>query len=259
MSPPDRKRATALHYEGGHGAPKVVATGQGLIAERILEIAAAAGRADPRGRGARQRARLARAGRADPRGPLHRGGRGAGLGLPAGPSGPRRLTAGRLSSPYTRRKAPTRRWRGANSSAGRLSPPNARRKAPSGSVGSGVGCAAVRCDRAVAVARVGARGEGDRLSRRGRTATRAARGCVCRRPPADRTGWPLDGSRPRVPARRGAQSPDGRGDLGTVEADVVAPARDVRAPVLPRQAGHHPPSRACAGARARSPRSTVFP
>jgi flagellar biosynthesis protein len=43
MSPPDRKRATALHYAGGHGAPKVVAAGQGLIAERILEIAAAAG------------------------------------------------------------------------------------------------------------------------------------------------------------------------------------------------------------------------
>ena len=43
MSPSDRKRATALHYAGGHGAPKVVATGQGVIAERILEIAAAAG------------------------------------------------------------------------------------------------------------------------------------------------------------------------------------------------------------------------
>jgi flagellar biosynthesis protein len=43
MSPPDRKRATALHYGGGDGAPKVVAAGQGLIAERILEIAAAAG------------------------------------------------------------------------------------------------------------------------------------------------------------------------------------------------------------------------
>jgi flagellar biosynthesis protein len=43
MSPPDRKRATALHYAGGQGAPKVVATGQGVIAERILEIAAAAG------------------------------------------------------------------------------------------------------------------------------------------------------------------------------------------------------------------------
>lgn len=43
MSVPERKRATALHYDGGHPAPKVVATGQGLVAERILEIAAAAG------------------------------------------------------------------------------------------------------------------------------------------------------------------------------------------------------------------------
>ena len=44
MSAPEgRKRATALHYEGGQGAPRVVAAGQGLIAERILEIAAAAG------------------------------------------------------------------------------------------------------------------------------------------------------------------------------------------------------------------------
>jgi flagellar biosynthesis protein len=44
MSAPDsRKRASALHYTGGQGAPRVVAAGQGLIAERILEIAAAAG------------------------------------------------------------------------------------------------------------------------------------------------------------------------------------------------------------------------
>jgi flagellar biosynthesis protein len=43
MSAPDRKRATALHYGGDQGAPKVVANGQGVIAERILEIAAAAG------------------------------------------------------------------------------------------------------------------------------------------------------------------------------------------------------------------------
>ena len=42
-APEERKRATALHYAGGLGAPKVVATGQGLIADRILEIAAAAG------------------------------------------------------------------------------------------------------------------------------------------------------------------------------------------------------------------------
>ena len=38
----DQRRATALRYEGT-GAPKVVATGQGLIAERILEIAHEAG------------------------------------------------------------------------------------------------------------------------------------------------------------------------------------------------------------------------
>jgi flagellar biosynthesis protein len=39
MPTPDRrKRATALHYEGT-GAPKVTATGQGYIAERILEVA----------------------------------------------------------------------------------------------------------------------------------------------------------------------------------------------------------------------------
>lgn len=43
MSLPDRKRATALSYGGGDGAPKVVAAGQDLIADRILEIAAAAG------------------------------------------------------------------------------------------------------------------------------------------------------------------------------------------------------------------------
>jgi flagellar biosynthesis protein len=43
MSAPDRKRATALSYGPSQNAPKVVATGQGLIADRILEIAAAAG------------------------------------------------------------------------------------------------------------------------------------------------------------------------------------------------------------------------
>jgi flagellar biosynthesis protein len=40
---PPRKQATALSYAPGQAAPKVVAAGQGLIAERILEIAAAAG------------------------------------------------------------------------------------------------------------------------------------------------------------------------------------------------------------------------
>jgi len=43
MSPPDRKRATALSYGPVQNAPKIVAAGQGVIAERILEIAAAAG------------------------------------------------------------------------------------------------------------------------------------------------------------------------------------------------------------------------
>ena len=48
--PPARKRATALHYEPGARAPKVVATGVGVIAERILEAALEAGvpvRSDP--------------------------------------------------------------------------------------------------------------------------------------------------------------------------------------------------------------------
>ena len=40
--PPKRRRATALHYEG-EGAPKVVAAGQGHIAERIIELAREAG------------------------------------------------------------------------------------------------------------------------------------------------------------------------------------------------------------------------
>jgi flagellar biosynthesis protein len=40
--PPKRRRATALHYEGA-GAPKVVATGSGRIAERIVELAREAG------------------------------------------------------------------------------------------------------------------------------------------------------------------------------------------------------------------------
>jgi flagellar biosynthesis protein len=44
MSPPERKRATALTYRSGEdGAPKIVAQGQGLIAEKILELARAAG------------------------------------------------------------------------------------------------------------------------------------------------------------------------------------------------------------------------
>jgi flagellar biosynthesis protein len=43
MSVPERKQATALHYGGGDSAPRVVASGRGVIADRILEIAAAAG------------------------------------------------------------------------------------------------------------------------------------------------------------------------------------------------------------------------
>jgi len=43
MSAPDRRRASALSYGPTQNAPKVVAAGQGLVAERILEIAAAAG------------------------------------------------------------------------------------------------------------------------------------------------------------------------------------------------------------------------
>lgn len=46
---PRPRRATALSY-GGSGAPRVVASGRGLIAERILQEASAAGvpvREDP--------------------------------------------------------------------------------------------------------------------------------------------------------------------------------------------------------------------
>jgi flagellar biosynthesis protein len=43
MSLPERRRATALSYSDGDRAPKVVAAGQDLVADRILEIAAAAG------------------------------------------------------------------------------------------------------------------------------------------------------------------------------------------------------------------------
>jgi len=51
MSRPDRqpKRATALRYEG-RDAPKVAATGRGLVAEKIIEAAREAGiplREDP--------------------------------------------------------------------------------------------------------------------------------------------------------------------------------------------------------------------
>ena len=38
-----RRRATALHYEHGDHAPRVTATGSGLVAERIIAAAQAAG------------------------------------------------------------------------------------------------------------------------------------------------------------------------------------------------------------------------
>ena len=42
--PPRRRRAAALRYEAGaDGAPRVVAAGKGLVAERILAEARAAG------------------------------------------------------------------------------------------------------------------------------------------------------------------------------------------------------------------------
>jgi flagellar biosynthesis protein len=50
QSPPPRRRATALHYTHGEHAPRVTATGTGLVAERIVAAARAAGvpvREDP--------------------------------------------------------------------------------------------------------------------------------------------------------------------------------------------------------------------
>ena len=40
---PPRRRATALRYEHGQSAPEVVATGAGLVADRILAAAREAG------------------------------------------------------------------------------------------------------------------------------------------------------------------------------------------------------------------------
>jgi flagellar biosynthesis protein len=48
--PPQRRRATALSYEPGARAPKVTATGAGLVADRIIAAAREAGvpvREDP--------------------------------------------------------------------------------------------------------------------------------------------------------------------------------------------------------------------
>ncbi|HSC02199.1 MAG TPA: EscU/YscU/HrcU family type III secretion system export apparatus switch protein [Solirubrobacteraceae bacterium] len=41
--PPERRRATALSYEQGQPAPRVTATGVGLVADRILAAAREAG------------------------------------------------------------------------------------------------------------------------------------------------------------------------------------------------------------------------
>jgi flagellar biosynthesis protein len=40
---PERRRASALHYEPGDVAPRVVASGSGLVAERIIAAAREAG------------------------------------------------------------------------------------------------------------------------------------------------------------------------------------------------------------------------
>jgi flagellar biosynthesis protein len=40
---PERRRATALRYEQGQRAPQIVATGAGLVAERILAAARESG------------------------------------------------------------------------------------------------------------------------------------------------------------------------------------------------------------------------
>jgi flagellar biosynthesis protein len=41
--PPPRRRAAALHYEHGERAPRVTASGAGLVAERIVAAAREAG------------------------------------------------------------------------------------------------------------------------------------------------------------------------------------------------------------------------
>ena len=43
QQPPKRRRATALRYEQGEHAPRVTATGVGLVADRILAAAREAG------------------------------------------------------------------------------------------------------------------------------------------------------------------------------------------------------------------------
>lgn len=49
-APPERLQAAALAYEAGEPAPRVVASGSGTVAQRIVELAQAAGvpvRSDP--------------------------------------------------------------------------------------------------------------------------------------------------------------------------------------------------------------------
>ncbi len=49
-APPPRRRAAAIHYEHGDQAPRVTASGAGLVAERIIAAAREAGvpvRSDP--------------------------------------------------------------------------------------------------------------------------------------------------------------------------------------------------------------------
>jgi flagellar biosynthesis protein len=41
--PPPRRRASALHYQPGDSAPRVIASGSGLVAERIIAAAREAG------------------------------------------------------------------------------------------------------------------------------------------------------------------------------------------------------------------------
>lgn len=43
MTGKKRQQAVALKYEAGKGAPKVTARGQGLLAEKIIEVAKAHG------------------------------------------------------------------------------------------------------------------------------------------------------------------------------------------------------------------------
>ena len=89
--------AVALRYrDDAMRAPSVIAKGSLLLAERIVELARAARRADPARSGPGPRAVRAR--RGGPRHSLcavHRGGRGAGLGLPAAARAGRRWRAAR--------------------------------------------------------------------------------------------------------------------------------------------------------------------